>query len=280
MGTSARATTATAARVKARPVSKETDALLEHGALEVEGRLVVASNATFLCTISLDGVQEACVYKPIRGERPLWDFPHGTLAEREVATYLLAAATGFDLVPPTILRDGPFGRGMCQRWVEPAADAELVDIVPPDEIPPGWLRVLEAYDGAGAEVALVHADDPRLRVLATFDAVVNNADRKAGHVIVSEDGRVYGVDHGLCLHEEEKLRTVLWGWGGQPLAAASVELLDRLEAALNGPLAQRLAELIRPAEIRALHERIHRVRESGVHPEPGDRWPTVPWPVW
>lgn len=254
--------------------------LLEHGALEVEGRLVVASNATFLCSVSLDGVSAACVYKPIRGERPLWDFPRGTLAGREVATYLLAAATGYDLVPPTILRDGPFGPGMCQQWIEHDSEAELVDVVYPDEIPPGWLRVLDAYDGEGAEIALVHADDVRLRMLATFDAVVNNADRKAGHVIVAEDGRVYGVDHGLCLNEEDKLRTVLWGWGGQPLSEPAVELLTRLDKALAGPLGVQLTEHIHTEEVCALRDRIRELHHTGTHPEPGDRWPAVPWPVW
>lgn len=261
-------------------MSEQSDALLKHGALEVEGRLVVASNATFLCTINLDGVSESCVYKPIRGERPLWDFPHGTLAGREVATYLLATATGHELVPPTVMRDGPFGPGMCQRWVEHDSDAELVDVVPPDEIPPGWLRVLDAYDGEGAEVALVHADDARLRLLATFDAVVNNADRKAGHVIVAEDGRTFGVDHGLCLHEEDKLRTVLWGWGGQPLSDPALAMLDQLDEALTGPLRRRLTRLVHRDELCALHDRVRELRHAGVHPEPGGRWPAVPWPVW
>lgn len=258
----------------------EPERLLELGTLDVEGRLVVASNATFLCSVSLDDINASCVYKPVRGERPLWDFPHGTLAGREVATYQISVAGGFDLVPPTVMRaDGPFGPGMCQLWIDHDEDGDLVDVVPQGEVPTGWLRVLDAYDGEGAEVSLVHADDEQLELLAAFDAVVNNADRKAGHVIVDEGGHLYGVDHGVCLHEEDKLRTVLWGWQGRPLPASVPPMLNRVLDELDGKLGASLSDLLHPDELTALRDRIHELLATGTHPAAGARRRAIPWPV-
>lgn len=254
--------------------------LISRGKLGVEGRLVDASNATFYCTVSLDGLDGACVYKPIRGERPLRDFPSHTLARREVATYRLSVAIGWDLVPPTVLRDGPFGPGMCQLWIEHDPTTSMVDIVPRNAVPAGWRRVLDAYDGDGDEISLVHADDPELRRLAVFDLITNNADRKGGHVLVAAaDRSVFGVDHGLTFHVEHKLRTVLWGWAGEPLGAEALEMLARLERDLGGPLRSELGELIDPDELDALTARIERLRRAAQFPGPGESWPSVPWPV-
>ena len=254
--------------------------LLRDGDLEIEGRLVSASNATFYCSLQLDGVQAACVYKPVRGERPLWDFPNGTLAQREVATYLLSAASGWNLVPPTVLRDGPLGEGMAQLWIEPSPDVEMVDVVPREAIKPGWRHVLDAFDSDGDEISLVHAEDESLRRLALLDSVVNNADRKGGHVLVSESRQVFGVDHGLCFHEEDKLRTVLWGWAGEPLPAEHVEVLEKLECDLVGAVGGALRKLIHRDELDALRVRIQRLRLYPVFPERGgEGWPSIPWPV-
>jgi uncharacterized repeat protein (TIGR03843 family) len=188
--------------------------LLRRGDITVEGRLVDASNATLFCEIVLDGVDARCVYKPVAGERPLWDFPEGTLAGREVAAYAVSEATGWGVVPPTVMRDGPFGPGMVQLWVEIDTDVDLVDVVAPDRVPSGWLRVLDALGSAGQPVVLAHADDERLRRMAVLDTVLNNADRKGGHVLPLPVGTVHGVDHGVTFHVEPKLRTVLWGWAG------------------------------------------------------------------
>ncbi|WP_460529654.1 SCO1664 family protein [Flindersiella endophytica] len=254
--------------------------LVGEGSMNVEGRLVDASNATFYCEVSLDGMTGACVYKPVRGERPLRDFPSGSLANREVATYQLSAATGWNLVPPTLLRDGPFGEGMCQLWIEHDTDIGMVDVVPREQVPDGWRRVLDAYDGDGDEIALVHADDPSLRQLAIFDVICNNADRKGGHVLVAaEDQSLFGVDHGLTFHVDHKLRTVLWGWAGERLSAEELEVLEKLQAGLSGGLGEALAELIDLDEIVALSARISRLRREGAFPEPGDGWPSIPWPV-
>ncbi|MGH3365787.1 MAG: SCO1664 family protein, partial [Nocardioidaceae bacterium] len=174
--------------------------LLETGVLEITGRLLTASNATFVGQVGLDGQTASCVYKPIRGERSLWDFPDGTLAYRERAAYLVAAATGSPLVPPTVLRDGPFGRGMCQLWIDQDDDRAMVDLVPAGEVPAGWLHVLDAEDQHRRSVSLLHRDDTALQQMAVLDAVINNADRKGGHVIVNADGRVFGVDHGVTFH--------------------------------------------------------------------------------
>jgi uncharacterized repeat protein (TIGR03843 family) len=253
--------------------------LLEHGSLELEGRMLTASNATFVGEVELDGVTAGCVYKPVRGERPLWDFPDGTLANRERAAYLVSLATGTPQVPPTVLRDGPFGPGMCQLWIDEDPEAELVDVLPAGPTPQGWLHVLDAEDHRRRPVALVHRDDPGLQLMAAFDAIINNADRKGGHVLVDRDGRLYGVDHGVSFHHEPKLRTVLWGWAGKALPPACLEAARNVGEALRGDLRAQLARLLSPAEIRALSRRVDRLIDAGVFPEPSGHWPTVPWPA-
>jgi hypothetical protein len=226
--------------------------LLCHGSMEIEGRLVDASNATLYCSVTLDGVAAACVYKPIQGERPLWDFPDGTLAGREISAYLVSVATGWDVVPPTVMRDGPFGPGMCQLWID--VD-ERVDLA-----------------------ALARSDHLDLRRMAVFDSIVNNADRKGGHLLPTTDGRVYGVDHGVCFSSEDKLRTLLWQWRGDPLSEEAVEVLSRLRAELEGPLGQGLHEHLTRREVTATTRRVDRLLTAGVHPEPSPDWPAIPWP--
>lgn len=220
--------------------------------LTVEGRLLDASNATLYCTTSLDGVTATCVYKPVRGERPLWDFPDGTLAGREVATYLVSEATGWDLVPDTVLRDGPFGPGMCQFWVD--VD-ETIDLQ-----------------------ALSRSDHPDLRRMAVLDAVVNNADRKGGHLLPTPDGRVQGIDHGVCFSTEDKLRTLLWQWRGEPLSDEAVEVLSRLRAELEGDLGDQLLVHLTRREVRRTVTRVDRLLTSGAYPMPSEDWPAIPWP--
>lgn len=252
--------------------------LLTTGALEIDGRLVDASNTTLLCEVSLDGVTANCVYKPVRGERPLWDFPDGTLAGREVASYLISQATGWGLVPPTVLRDGPLGAGMCQLWIETADITSLVDVVPTGAVPDGWRPVLNGVDSGGREVVVAHADDARLRRLAVLDTVLNNADRKGGHLLLDSAGALYGVDHGICLHSEEKLRTLLWGWAGEALTDEAVEVLGRLGAELDGALGEELHEHLTRREVKAASTRARRLLRAARHPRPGQGWPAVPWP--
>jgi hypothetical protein len=228
--------------------------LLARGGLEVEGRLVVASNATLYCTVRDGGREAACVYKPVAGERPLWDFPAGSLAGREVSAYLVSSAAGWHLVPPTVFRDGPFGPGMCQLWIE---SDEAVDII-----------------------TLARSNDhPALREMAVFDAVVNNADRKIGHLLPDRDGRLYGCDHGVCFGEDYKLRTVLWQWRGRSLPETAVEALHRLRRALaDGDLGAQLSRWLSPAEVEATRERVEQLLQHRIHPFPPDDWPAVPWP--
>jgi hypothetical protein len=229
-------------------------ALLANGSLEVQGRLVVASNATLYCTVSDAGSQAACVYKPVAGERPLWDFPAGTLAGREVAAYAVSAAAGWHLVPPTVFRDGPFGPGMCQLWIE---SDETVDVI-----------------------ALSRSkDNLALRQMAVFDAVVNNADRKIGHLLPDRDGNLFGCDHGVCFGEEYKLRTVLWQWRGRHLPKTAVAALLRLRDAMaGGELGADLERWLSPAEVEATRQRVKLLLEHRIHPFPPDDWPAVPWP--
>ena len=246
---------------------------LRHEDLDIVGRLVEASNATLLCR--LDSGSE-CVYKPVAGERPLWDFPPGSLAGREVAAYAVSEAAGWSVVPPTVLRDGPFGPGMCQLWIEDAGE-QLVDIVPPGDVPDGWLSVLEGLDGRGRPVRLVHADDDRLRRLALFDVVINNADRKGGHVLVRADGTVCGVDHGVSFHTDDKLRTVLWGWAGTPVNDDEVAELRKLRAALDEP--GELGVCITAEELDATLARLDALLAEPCFPSAHARLHPIPWPA-
>ena len=226
--------------------------LLAEARIEIVGRLVDASNATFLVELDDSGGRRRAVYKPTRGERPLDDFPSGTLAAREVAAHTLSEAAGFGVVPPTVLRDGPLGQGMVQAWVDvdPAVDV----------------------------VRLVVESDPRLRRLALFDAIANNADRKAGHLLPLPDGRIWGVDHGICFAAAPKLRTVLWAWRGQPLDEAELALVDAVAAGLDGPLRDRLGELLSPAEVAATRRRVAVLRRRAHFPLPDPHRPALPWP--
>ncbi|MCU7821653.1 SCO1664 family protein [Kitasatospora sp. DSM 101779] len=254
-------------------------ALLGAGELAVHGRLTDASNAVLYCTVTLDGTTAPCVYKPVAGERPLWDFPDGTLAGRETAAYEVAAATGWALVPPTVLRDGPAGPGMVQLWVEPDPGApDLLDLQDPSGPEQGWLPIVRAEVEGGRTALLVHRDDERLRRLAVLDAVINNADRKGGHWIPAADGRIYGIDHGVTFNTENKLRTLLWGWAEQPLTAEAVEVLGRLATELPRALGRRLGPHLTPAELAAAGHRIEALLKAGRHPLPSPHWPSIPWP--
>src|SRR5690349_2012306 len=260
-------------------MSTDEHALLTRGEIEVQGRIMPASNATFFGTATLGGTTIECVYKPVAGERPLWDFPDGTLARREVAAYVVSEALGWDVVPPTVLRgDAPAGLGMVQAWREPDAGQDAVDLVPAGGTPEGYLHVLDAYDGQDRPVSLVHEDSDPLRRMAVFDIVVNNADRKGGHVLPMPDGHRFGVDHGVSFHVEHKLRTVLWGWRGEPLDAAEVAGVEQVRSAVTGDLGQRLAELLRDDEVAAVATRCERLLSRGVFPGPSGDMPAFPWP--
>jgi uncharacterized repeat protein (TIGR03843 family) len=228
--------------------------LLTAGELEIAGRLVEASNATMYCVVSRDGREAACVYKPVAGERPLWDFPQGTLAGRELAAYEVSRASGWDIVPPTVYRDGPFGPGMCQLWIDPDPAVDLI-----------------------ALARTTHHEG--LRAMAVFDAVINNADRKIGHLLPAPDGHLYGCDHGVSFAEEYKLRTVLWQWRGDSLTEEAVQALQRTSALMdNGELTASLRQWLTPEEVTATRIRIEMLLRHGVHPYPPDDWPAVPWP--
>jgi hypothetical protein len=232
---------------------------LRVGEIGVVGRIVASSNNAMLVSVTRvcpdpePALVLDAIYKPTLGERPLDDFPDGTLARREVAAWHVSEASGWGIVPPTILRDGPFGEGMVQAFVD--ADPN-VDVV-----------------------AMVVDDDARLRRMAVLDAVMNNTDRKGGHILPVDGGRhVYGVDHGVTFSPVPKLRTVLWGWRGQLLAADEVAGLEAIRASLDGELGAALAGLLSRAEIRATARRTDALLASGRFPFPSPDWPAIPWP--
>jgi uncharacterized repeat protein (TIGR03843 family) len=262
------------------PDSRAVLDLLTHGELTVRGQVREASNAVLYCSVAHEGEEAFCVYKPVAGERPLWDFPDGTLAQREAAAFELSEATGWGLVPPTVLREGPYGEGMVQLWIEADPGASLLALTEDEEAGEGWKAVGPAQVGEDRTALLVHADSPDLRRLAVLDAVINNGDRKGGHLLPAPDGRLYAIDHGVTFNVDDKLRTLLWGWAGEELPPEAVEVLDRLdgELACGTPLATRLAELLTAAEVDALRGRVKALRATGRHPEPSGRWPAIPWP--
>lgn len=244
--------------------------------LTLTGRITTASNATFLG--SIDGT--TVVYKPIAGEKPLWDFPNGFLAHREVAAYLVSEVLGWNLVPQTWLRDGPFGEGMVQLWQEQDPAQSPVDLVATEQAPEtGWKHVLEGRDETGRMIALVHEDSPALRRMAVFDVIVNNADRKGDHILAMAHGHRHGVDHGLTFHSDHKLRTVLWGWVGDALTAEESAGTDRVSEGLHGGLGTDLADLLSAEEIASLAARRARLRLAGRFPAPSGEMSAVPWPL-
>lgn len=259
----------------------DADIALDEGDLVVLGRHPSASNVVTVAEVRRSHLEPVTVaYKPIAGERPLWDFPDGSLAAREVAASRIDTLAGFDLVPTTRLRDGPLGPGSVQRWVGhlPTQPGSPVTVTPPDEVPEGHIVVLAGQGEGGEPVVLSHPDDPRLRSMAVLDAVLNNSDRKGGHVLVHED-RVWGIDHGVSLHAEAKLRTVLWGWAGDPLTEEDIHRLTRLAGALDEPAVESdLLTLITAVELASLRQRTHDLLTGGVHPRPSGDWPSIPWP--
>ena len=234
--------------------------VLRDGAIEIVGRIVGSSNNAMLVTVSLPCPDPGepprtryAVYKPTLGERPLDDFPDRTLSRREVAAWHVSQALGWDIVPPTVHRDGPYGEGMVQGFVE---IDETVDVV-----------------------EMVVSDDPRLRRIAAFDAAVNNTDRKGGHLLPVDGGRhLYGVDHGVCFSPVPKLRTVLWGWRGEPFEADELAGFERLCDALQGELGTTLRELLSRGEVEATRRRVEELLETGRWPFPSPHWPAIPWP--
>ncbi|WP_116248391.1 SCO1664 family protein [Nocardiopsis sp. FIRDI 009] len=230
--------------------------LLSSGEITVEGRLTSASNATLYCTVS-DGTRSAaCVYKPVAGERPLWDFPDGTLAGREVSAFAVSEALGWAIVPPTVHRDGPFGEGMVQLWVHGDTTVDLVALSR-------------------------ETDNADLRHMAVFDAVINNSDRKIGHLLPTPGGHLYGCDHGVSFAEDYKLRTVLWQWRGQPLTDDALAALESLRDQLKDPgsaLSDVLGRHLTEPEVYAVRSRVDLLVHHRIHPYPAPDWPSVPWP--
>ena len=227
----------------------QTSAVIKNANLKVTGRLIDASNATLQATLENTDPVMKVIYKPVLGEKPLWDFADGNLANREYAAFLLSQLAGFDLVPITVLREGPFGYGMVQEWIEIDDNLDVVEF------------------GQG--------NDPQLRKLALFDAIINNTDRKFGHLLVDVTGKLKGCDHGVCFHQENKLRTVLWQFSGEQFNLEEIELLNKVKKL---DLYFSFADLLTTAEISALDQRVSDLLATGKFPFPSDQWPAIPWP--
>ena len=222
------------------------------GELIVEGRLVDASNATlFGKVLTSDQSSFSVVYKPIAGERALWDFANGNLASREVASHVISEVGQFNCVPLTVMRDGPFGMGAVQQWIDLDPELDLI--------------------------AVGQQSTPAIRNLALFDVVINNTDRKFGHILPISESEILGCDHGLTFHEEFKLRTVLWQYAGQELDKDEIGKLESLKCRISGDIGASLGELITKDEIESLLERIEMLISEGF-PYPSEQWPAVPWP--
>ncbi|MBI1350875.1 MAG: SCO1664 family protein [Actinomycetales bacterium] len=253
--------------------------LLASADLEVEGRLSDASNTTLRCRAEVGGAELLCVVKPVAGERPLWDFPEWTLTHREIAAFELSEALGWHLVPPTVWRtDGPGGEGMCQLWIDEDPQASQVQVVRPGGRIEGFVHVLDAEDGSGRAVELVHAATDDVARIAIFDVLVNNADRKGGHVLTDVDGRVWAIDHGVTFAVDEKLRTVLWGWAGDPVPESVMTDVERLHDTL-GDSFDAVDRWLADEERQVLRDRVRRLLRQRTFPLPGSRWPAIPWPV-
>lgn len=253
---------------------------LTSGELEVEGRLAGASNGTLRCVVPITPVNSVrCVYKPVAGERPLWDFPEDTLSKREVASYEMSEALGLHVVPPTVWRtEGPVGPGMCQVWID-ETDIQLVAVLPSEEDLTNWHHVFDGSDESGGFVSLVHARDATLQKVALLDAVINNADRKGGHLLVDEQQRVWAIDHGVSFSTEEKLRTVLWGWAGMPIPEDLAAPVSVLREMLSSGFPESVTGWLSTDEVEALEIRIKRLLADGTFPVPSSNWPAIPWPV-
>ena len=233
--------------------------ILREGEIEIVGRIVGSSNNAMLATVSVPCPDPEpaesihAVYKPTAGERPLDDFPDGTLSRREVAAWHVSEALGWGIVPPTVLREGPFGEGMVQQYIELDLTVDVVE--------------------------MIVSDDPRLRRIAAFDAAVNNTDRKGGHLLPVDGGlHVFGVDHGVCFSPVPKLRTVLWGWRGDPFDDEELAGFDRLCGALAGELGVTLRGLLTSTEVEATRRRVEGLLAARRWPMPSPHWPAVPWP--
>ena len=227
--------------------------ILKDGNLVVTGRLIDASNATLLAECTFQEVTVRCIYKPIAGERPLWDFPDGNLASREYAAFLVSELLDYNIVPLTILRDGPFGIGMVQEWIDIDESLDLANFFA--------------------------TDDFQLRKMALFDAIINNTDRKIGHLLPHKDGSLFGCDHGVTFHEEDKLRTVLWQWADETLSEEEIASLKNLLLQLQENAKDKIMELITVNEHRALIRRIQDLLQTKKFPLPSENWPAIPWPA-
>ena len=252
------------------------------GEIEVLGRIADSSNLAVLARVSTAPGRHV-IYKPVRGERPLWDFPEGTLAGREVAAHVVSELGGWFVVPPTVMRDGPLGPGSVQLWIgdpfDPVPDDAVVDLVPEGRTPDGWRAVFDGETPRGDAVTVVHSGADDVRSLAVLDAVINNSDRKGSHCLRDASGRLWAIDHGVTFSPTPKLRTVLWGWAGEPLQTAELARLERLRARLEDAAArERLLALLPDDDVDALLARVGRLIRGRVHPHPNPDWPSVPWP--
>jgi hypothetical protein len=228
--------------------------ILATGDLEVVGLVPWSSNYTYLMKVKRQADEMLAIYKPSRGERPLWDFPTGSLAKRECAAYLVSSTLGWPNIPPTILRDGPDGEGALQMFIDAAAKEHFF--------------------------TLRDSHREEMKKIALFDAIINNTDRKGGHILLGKDGKVWCIDHGVTFHEYPKLRTVIWDFVGEKIPRELTADLRRLQTCLSRDVAfkSELRLMLDRSEIDSFKDRLEVLLEAGVYPAPPEDWPHVPWP--
>jgi hypothetical protein len=245
------------AQPKKQALTKDrTLEILREGKADLKGQFVLGSNYTFLVKLKRGRDSIQAVYKPQKGEMPLWDFPEESLAARECAAYAVSEALGWELVPPTIMRpDGPFGPGSYQAFI--------------------------THDPEQHYFSFAEAIHERLRPTALFDLIINNADRKGGHILLDKDDHIWLIDHGLCFHAQPKLRTVIWDFSGQPIDPSLLDALQTLHTSLVSEtgIRQQLSELLQKNELDALKSRIKFYIDHPVYPPPDENQRQFPWPL-
>lgn len=248
------------------------------GDISIIGMIPESTNGAIKITIDSASSQIQAILKPDVSIRELWDFPNQDLNDREYATYLLSQEINLNVVPETVIKEiEGVGRALIQEWVIETAN-DLVIVKSPDDIPEDYLKIIQGYDQLNKLITVAHKDDQTLRKISLFDLIINNADRKGGHLITDDKNSIWAIDHGVTWHEENKIRTVLWGWIGQNFNSDEIEMLKSSLSVLKRWEVNDF-EYLSKIEILSAKERVEKLLENEIFPSPTGDWPAVPWPI-